>query len=135
MNALTLADAAGDRSRFHSILVIDRQHGRMLAVCREVGRLPGVRLRGAVADTGLGIVSAVRHAPDCVLLGWCGTGNATADVAAMLKRVRETLKVVIVTATAEEQALAREKVRQACAALPVGDLALCLPEVLDGLPS
>lgn len=123
MNALTLADAAGDRSRFHSILVIDRQHGRMLAVCREVGRLPGVRLRGAVADTGLGIVSAVRHAPDCVL------------VAAMLKRVRETLKVVIVTATAEEQALAREKVRQACAALPVGDLALCLPEVLDGLPS
>lgn len=53
----------------------------------------------------------------------------------MLKRVREALKVVIVTATAEEQALAREKVRQACAALPVGDLALRLPGVLDGLPA
>lgn len=135
MSASTLAGAAGNPGRFHSILIIDRQHGRMLEACREVSRLPGVRLRGAVADTELGIVSAARHAPDCVLLGWCGSGSVTADIASMLKRVRESMKVVIVTATAEEQTLARGKVTQACAALAVGDLALRLPEVLESVPA
>ncbi len=54
------------------------------------------------------------------------------DIAAMLKRFCDRLKVVIVADTAEELAQARAGVAQACACLPVHGLARHLPGVLAG---
>lgn len=113
-------------------LLIDRQPERLTAAQRELARVPGLRIAGAIANVGLGIVSAVRHAPDCILLGWDGTAGATADIVFMLKRVRASQKVVVVTATTEEQALAQGRVAQASAVWPVRELALLLPGLLAG---
>lgn len=121
----------GTPTRF-SALIIDRQPGRMAEICREMEGVADIGVRGAVADIGLGIVSAVRYAPDCVLLGWDSSAAFTADIASMLRRIRESLCVVVVTTSAEEQALARANVVHACACLTLRSLALDLPGVLAG---
>lgn len=114
----------------HYALVIDSLPERMIEICREVEKAPGIGLRGAITDAGLGIVSAARHAPDCVLLGWDGAAIVTADIALMLHRVRASLKVVVVTSSEEESARARNSVSHACASLIVRDLARRLPDIL-----
>lgn len=112
-------------------LIIDRRPDRLADVQRELARLPALRLLAATGDFGHGIVGTLRHRPDCVLLGWDGAA-ATADLCAMLRRASEKLKLVVVTSSAEELALARASAFQACALLQSGGLALHLPGVLAG---
>lgn len=125
--------AAGGRPgappRYYA-LVIDRLQERKAEICRELEKVPEVGVRGAISDAGLGIVSAVRHAPDCVLLGLDAAALVTADIALMLNRVRNNLKVIVVTSSEEEAARARNSVSHACASLAVWDLAHRLPDIL-----
>lgn len=112
-------------------LIIDRQAARLEDVRRKLGSVSGLHLLEATADFGRGMVGVIRHKPDCVLLGWDGE-SATTEIAGMLRRAREQLQLVIVTAGAEETALALGSAVRACAVIAVDGLALRLPGVLAG---
>lgn len=124
-----LPPAAAQPSR--TALVIDRQAARLEETWSELCGVPGLHLLEATADFGRGMVGVIRHKPDCIVLGWDGESTTT-EIAGMLRRAREQVKLVIVAAGAEDIALALGSAVRACAVLPLGSLTQRLPGVLAG---